>query len=214
MAKSQRYQDGMASACLLRTSMTARRRGINAIARTKITPRSSPTPKSGISSSQLATVQRPPSVFPQLRAKAVDPQQVLKDWRPMEFNALLSRPLFDESLYEIREPVYSIGQSGEIRTPDPLLPKQVLGTDMWREVVVSLLPQHHDESQSRSSSGGSTCINSAKKITAASAEKRRRVAGSQARAGSDRCRWRRRTLRQSIRRSRRRPESRRPRGLG
>ena len=38
-------------------------------------------------------------VDPQLRAKAIDPQQVLRDWRPVEINALLSRPLFDESLY-------------------------------------------------------------------------------------------------------------------
>jgi hypothetical protein len=36
---------------------------------------------------------------PQLRAKAIDPQQVLKDWRPVEITALLARPLFDESLY-------------------------------------------------------------------------------------------------------------------
>lgn len=38
-------------------------------------------------------------VEPQLRAKATDPQDVLKDWRSVEINALLTRPLFDESLY-------------------------------------------------------------------------------------------------------------------
>ena len=38
-------------------------------------------------------------VDPQVRTKAIDPQHVLKNWRPAEINALLTRPLFDESLY-------------------------------------------------------------------------------------------------------------------